>query len=208
MIIDREDMLELTRRMTLDRNCFFRIAGAYMDEEGYADGTYNTSFLKLTPKEKEKLIKIGKAIPFSKPQEELVNYRLPGDFRKPGRIGQLLEALRDCELKNDALLDSLYDYLGERWPAEGPYAVTVFYAAYDVPRRSSDKAEQWESETVYRFLIVALSPLSGEFEAGLPDAGFLYPAFSNHCMDFDGINVFHRSGTADDLPWILDLCED
>ena len=205
MIIDREDMLELTRRMTPARNCFFRIAGAYMDEEGYVDGTFNTSFLKLPDGEKDKLIKIAKTIPFSKPESELKNYRLPEDFRKPGRIGQLLEALRDCELKNDALLDAFYEYLGERIPAEAPYAITVFYAAYDVPRRSSDKAEQWESETVYRFLIVAVSPLSGEYEAGLPDSGFLYPAFANHCMDFDGINVFHRSGTPEDLLWILDL---
>ena len=33
MHIDREDMLELTRRMTVSRNCFSRIAGAYMDED-------------------------------------------------------------------------------------------------------------------------------------------------------------------------------
>ena len=46
MHIDREDMLELTRRMTVSRNCFSRIAGAYMDEEGFIDGTFNTHFLK------------------------------------------------------------------------------------------------------------------------------------------------------------------
>ena len=33
--INREDMLELTRRMTLKRNCFDRIAGAYLDEEEF-----------------------------------------------------------------------------------------------------------------------------------------------------------------------------
>lgn len=48
MHIDREDMLELTRRMTVSRNCFSRIAGAYMDEEGFIDGTFNTHFLKLS----------------------------------------------------------------------------------------------------------------------------------------------------------------
>ena len=37
MHIDREDMLELTRRMTIARNCFNRVAGAYMDEEGFID---------------------------------------------------------------------------------------------------------------------------------------------------------------------------
>ena len=33
-MISRDDMLELTRRMTLSRNCFARVAGAYMDEDG------------------------------------------------------------------------------------------------------------------------------------------------------------------------------
>ena len=37
-MINRDDMLELTRRMTVKRNCFDRIAGAYMDEEGFIDG--------------------------------------------------------------------------------------------------------------------------------------------------------------------------
>ena len=32
MHIDREDMLELTRRMTVSRSCFSRIAGAYMKD--------------------------------------------------------------------------------------------------------------------------------------------------------------------------------
>ena len=61
--INREDMLELTRRMTLKRNCFDRIAGAYFDEEGFVDGTFNTHFLKLSPTEQEKNLAIAKAIP-------------------------------------------------------------------------------------------------------------------------------------------------
>ena len=45
MRINREDMLELTRRMTVKRSSMTRIAGAYMDREGYVDGTFNTNFL-------------------------------------------------------------------------------------------------------------------------------------------------------------------
>ena len=48
-MIQREDMLELTRRMTPARSCISRIAGAYFDEEGYVDGTFNTvSYTHLT----------------------------------------------------------------------------------------------------------------------------------------------------------------
>ena len=72
MQINREDMLELTRRMTVKRNCFSRIAGAYIDAEGYIDGTFNTNFLNLTVHEKETNLAIAKAIPFS---ETNVNLR-------------------------------------------------------------------------------------------------------------------------------------
>ena len=44
-MINRDDMLELTRRMTPARASVGRIAGAYFDEEGYVDGTFNTNFL-------------------------------------------------------------------------------------------------------------------------------------------------------------------
>ena len=60
MHIDREDMLELTRRMTVSRSCFSRIAGAYMDEEGFIDGSFNTHFLKLSGSEKERNLNIAK----------------------------------------------------------------------------------------------------------------------------------------------------
>ena len=111
-MINRNDMLELTRRMTDSRTHIARLAGAYMDEEGYVDGTFNTNFLKLRGEEKKHALEIAKAIPFSRTNEELVSFRIPG--MKPGSIWQLLYALRDCELKNDALLLSLYEYIGER----------------------------------------------------------------------------------------------
>ena len=50
-MINRDDMLELTRRMTVSRTCFFRIAGAYMDNEGFEDSSFNIHF--LTRREQE-----------------------------------------------------------------------------------------------------------------------------------------------------------
>ncbi|MBO4782560.1 MAG: DUF4317 family protein, partial [Lachnospiraceae bacterium] len=65
-MLNREDMLELTRRMNLARNCFFRIAGSYRDKEGYDDGSFNTAFLKLDQKDKIKYIEIAKSVVFSR----------------------------------------------------------------------------------------------------------------------------------------------
>ncbi len=62
-MINREDMMELTRRMTLSRTSFTRIAGCYMDANGEIDGTFNTNFLKLSGKEKEKNLALAKTVP-------------------------------------------------------------------------------------------------------------------------------------------------
>ena len=53
-MINREDMLELTRRMTPARSHIDRIAGAYYDAEGYIDGTFNTHFKTFHSRKNEK----------------------------------------------------------------------------------------------------------------------------------------------------------
>ena len=136
MHIDREDMLELTRRMTVSRSCFSRIAGAYMDEEGFIDGTFNTHFLKLSGSEKEKNLNIAKTVPYSNTNVNLKNYRLDLGARRPGGVIQLLEALRQCELKNDALLYSLYEYIGERYQPGYPMPSIFSSAAMMCPPRA------------------------------------------------------------------------
>lgn len=76
-MINREDMMELTRRMTLSRTSMTRIAGSYMDADGFIDGTFNTNFLNLSAKEREKNLAIAKAIPFSKTNVNLKRYKVP-----------------------------------------------------------------------------------------------------------------------------------
>ncbi len=114
-MINREDMLELTRRMTSARTHLVRLAGAYMDEEGYLDGNFNVHFLKLSGSEKAKCINIAKTIPYAPMNKNLKEYRLPAGAMKPGSIWQLLYALIDCELKNDSLLMNFYEMLGDFW---------------------------------------------------------------------------------------------
>ena len=114
--INRGDMLGLTRRMTIKRNCFSRIAGAYMDEEGFVDGTFNTHFLKLSASDQTRNLAIAMA---------------------------------------------------------------------------SDKAELWESEEVYPFLMCAICPVSGDYEPGKPEYGFLFPAFKDRSGDEHRINIYH-----------------
>ena len=112
MRINREDMLELTRRMTVKRSSMTRIAGAYMDREGDVDGTFNTNFLKLSPADKEKNLALAKAVPFSETNVNLKRYRFPKEQMTAGTMWQLLNGIRNSGLKNDALMDTFYEIVG------------------------------------------------------------------------------------------------
>lgn len=202
MQINREDMLELTRRMTVNRNCFGRIAGAYMDEEGFVDGTFNTHFQKLSGVDKAKHLKLAKAVLFADTNRALKNYRFGPESRRSGSIWQLLMALRECELKNDALLLSLCEYIGERYQPGFAYGIYIFQGNYDVPLKGSDKVQQRESEEVYSFLICAICPVTGDYEAGEPEAGFLFPEFRDRTGDTEGINLFSAEGRHE---WIAEM---
>ena len=190
--INREDMLELTRRMTVKRNCFHRIAGAYLDADGFIDGTFNIHFQKLSSADQEKNLKIAKAIPFSETNEELKLYHFSEEAKRPGNIWSVLMELRNSELKNDALLESFYEFVADQYSASGDYAIYMFYGSYDVPVKAKDKASLWDSEEVYNFLICAICPVSGDYELGDARCGFLFPAFTDHSSDLYGIDVFHE----------------
>ena len=70
-MIDRDAMLELTRRMTPERTCLRRMAGAYFDENGELDNTFNIFVRGLKPPELAKNLAIAKAIPFGRTNDQL-----------------------------------------------------------------------------------------------------------------------------------------
>ena len=137
-MINREDMLALTRRMTVKRTSMTRIAGGYLDMDGYVDGTFNTGFLKLSPDEKEKNLQIAKVIPL------------------------------------------------------GDYAVYVFHDRYDIPAKGKDHVRQGDSEEMFEYLICAICPVSGDYEPGEPECGFLFPAFMDGAAALNYVDVYQK----------------
>lgn len=193
-MINREDMLELTRRMTVSRTSFNRIAGAYIDDEGYVDGTFNTHFLKLSTKDKQTNINLAKTVPFSKTNEELVEYSFPQNNKQSTGMKQLLLGIRETGLKNDDLLDVFYEKFGEYFVSSGEYAIYMFHDRYDVPVKAADKERLGESEEVYEYMICIACPLYKEYTLGEPLLGFLYPAFKDRSCDMEHILVYRKEG--------------
>lgn len=198
-MIKRDDMLELTRRMTSSRTNIIRIAGAYIDEEGYIDGTFNISFLSLKGKEKQHCLDVAKEVLFAETNEKLEQYKIPGLSKES--IWQLIYAIRDCELKNDALLLNFYEIISENYLPGNSYAIYVYYGIYDVPIKAEDKERLDESEEVYKYLIIAISPTDDQQNVKLPVSGLLYPAFSDRSTDLIHSNIFYNN--AQEKEWII-----
>ena len=188
MLINRNDMLELTRRMTPARNCFSRVAGAYMDPDGYDNGTFNIHFGKLGAAETKQKLEMAKTVIFSETNENLKAFKF-GKNRK-ATLWPLLMTLKENGLKDDAMLATLYEIIGENYKAKDEYCIFLFYGSYDVPVKAKDKSWLEGSEEVYDFIICAIAPLMGEYEPGAPEFGFLFPAFSDRSSDINSIYVY------------------
>ncbi len=190
-LLKREDMLELTRRMNMSRSFFNRIAGSYRDVDGWDDGSFNIHFLKLSAEEKEKMIKIAKAIPFAETNLNLKSYRFPGQGSSSAQFRQLLLGLISCGLKNDALMDTLYEHIADHYHSDKPYAIYMFHGRYDIPVKAKDNEWLEGSEEVYDFLICAICPLKAQYEPDEPSWGFLYPSFADRSSDQAHIAIFN-----------------
>ena len=190
-MINREDMLELTRRMTPARTCFDRIAGAYINDMGEVEDSFNVHFGKLSRSEKSRNLALAKVIPFAKTNEQLKEYTFSEKAKGKDSIYTLLRAIQQCGLKNDALMELLYEQIADGFPVDYEFATFVFHGTYDVPIKAKDKESLWDSEEVYDFIICTVSPMAGEYEPAEPVFGFLYPAFSDRSGDEEKIDIFH-----------------
>ena len=195
-MINRDDMLELTRRMTPSRTCFDRLAGAYISEMGEIEDTFNIHFGKLSGAEKTRNLKLAKTIPFSKTNEQLKEYAFEARVKGKDSILQLLQALQQCGLKNDALMEVLYEQIADAYPVEHRFAIYIFHGVYDIPVKANDGKSLWESEEVYDFIICTVSPMEDEYQPAEPVFGFLYPAFSDRSPDRNRIDIYHENPDA------------
>ncbi len=125
-------------------------------------------------------------MPFAKTNKNLKEYKFSDDQRNPDSMWKLLMGMRACGLKNDALMETFYEIIGEHYQADEDYAIYVFHDRYDIPAKGLDHIRQGESERMYEYILCVICPLSGEYEPGEPECGF--PRFSRICRRGAAIN--------------------
>ncbi len=210
--MNKKDVLEIKRRFTKEGCTFTRMSGCYVNSSKEMVVKINQNFLNLEEEEFYKYLEISKKVLSGTIGNNLLELPFPTEEEEAGGRQQFLLGLRQSELKNEDLLDRFYELIIENFDYVGNYLILLFHDNYDVMTKTSDKNKLDESEEVYEYLLCAICPVTlskpglGYREAentiglrirdwvvGLPENGFVFPAFTDRSTDIHSIMYYCKN---------------
>lgn len=209
--MNKKDILELKRRFKKDACTFTRLCGCYVDADRNKVTTFGETFLNLEDEEFYKYLEIAKKVMSGTIGNNILELEFPTAEEAPGGRQQFLMGLRESALKSDELMDAFYDLVIDSYDYVGNYLILVFHDAYDVMTKTSDNNKLDESEEVYEYLLCAICPVSltkpglgyredenrigpriRDWVVGVPDTGFVFPAFTDRSTDIHSVMFYTR----------------
>ena len=210
--MNKKDILELKRRFKKDACTFTRLCGCYVDADRNKVTTFGETFLNLEDEEFYKYLEIAKKVMSGTIGNNILELEFPTAEEAPGGRQQFLMGLRESALKNEDLMDTFYDLVIENYSYVGNYLILVFHDAYDVMTKTSDNNKLDESEEVYEYLLCAICPVTltkpglgyredenrigpriRDWVVGVPDTGFVFPAFTDRSSDIHSVLYFSKN---------------
>lgn len=209
--MNKKDILELKRRFKKEACTFTRLCGCYVDADHNKVVNFGETFLNLDDEEFYKYLEIAKKVLSGTIGNNLLELEFPMAEEAPGGRQQFLMGLRESALKNDDLMETFYDQVIDSYDYVGNYLILVFHDAYDVMTKTSDNNKLDESEEVYEYLLCAICPVSltkpglgyredenrigpriRDWVVGVPDTGFVFPAFTDRSTDIHSVMFYTR----------------
>ena len=209
--MNKKDILEIKRRFKKDACTFTRMCGCYVDADRNKVLTFGETFLNLEDEEFHKYLEIAKKVLSGTIGNNLLELEFPASEEEAGGKQQFLMGLRDSCLKSDELMEAFYDHVIDSYEYVGNYLILVFHDAYDVMTKTSDNNKLDESEEVYEYLLCAICPVTltkpglgyradenrigpriRDWVVGVPDTGFVFPAFTDRNTDIHSVMFYTR----------------
>ena len=209
--MNKRDVMELRRRFKKDNCTISRLAGCYVDAYKNKLLTFNENFLNLPEDEFYKYMDLAKKTLGGTIGNNLLELEFPGEEEEPGGRQQFYMGLKSSDLKNEDLLERLYDLVIENYTHTGNYLILVFKDTYDIMSQTSDNMKLDESEEVYEYILVSICPVDlskpglgyredenrigsriRDWIVGAPETGFLFPAFNDRGADIHRVDYYIR----------------
>ena len=209
--MNKKEILELKRRMTKTNCTFTRMCGCYVNAEKEIVLTFNENFLNLSEDELHKYLEIATTTLSGTRGNNLLPLTFPKEQEEAGGKQQFLMGLKESKLKNDELSQTFYQLVIDNYDYAGNYLIILFHDVYDVMAKTSDNRTLDESEEVYEYLLGAVCPVTlskaalgyietenrigprmRDWVVGVPDAGFVFPAFTGRSTDIHSVMFYTR----------------
>lgn len=213
--MNRKDILELKRRMKKEECTFTKIRGCYVDSKKNIILHINETFLNLVDEEFFKYLEIAKKTLSGTIGNNLLELEFPSEEEQPGGKQNFLLGLRDSKLKDDGLLERLYELIIDNYDYDGNYLILVYHDAYDVIVKTNDNNKLDESEEVYDYIICSICPVEltkaglgyradenrigariRDWVVSMPENGFVFPAFSDRSSDIHSLMYYTKNPKA------------
>lgn len=215
--MEKKEINELRKLFTLEKCGISKVVGCYVNGDKVKLANIDELFGVLPEEEQHKYFEIFRKSLSGQTGKNLLNM----EFNETAKDEQrdFLIRLRDSELKDEKILDEFYDKVIESYNYVGNYIIILAYQSYDVLSITSDNMENEDaSEEVYRFVLCSICPVElskpgleyfeventfhnseRSYMVGLPDMGFLFPAFTERCEDRDRLLLYTKDSKEFDI---------
>lgn len=213
----KKEISEIKRQFTPSGCSISRICGCYVDGEKNKKTEFREAFLSLPEEDMFKYFEILRKALSGTIGKNLVTLDFPLDTEKEGGTQEFLLRLRNSRLQDDELLGRFYDRIIDIYEYTGNYLILLIHDAYDIPGRTSDGIDMEDaSDEVYSYILCCICPVdlskpglsynelentfqnrTRDWVVGMPDLGFLFPAFHDRSTDIH--STLYYSKNAGDL---------
>ena len=210
----KQEIAEIKKLLT-PKNCSItRICGCYVDGEKNKKTELKQAFLALPEEEMFKYFEIFKKCLSGSPGKNLLTLEFPLKSEEPGGTQEFLYRLKGSELKDDALLEEYYDKIIQSYEYVGNYLILLIHDVYDVPGKTTDGLDMEDaSDEIYEYILSCICPVElskpglsynaeennfrnriRDWVVGMPQMGFLFPAFHDRSTDLHSVLYYTRDG--------------
>lgn len=220
----KKEISEIKTLFHISRCSISTISGCYVDAEKEKKSIFSNPFLSMDESAIFKYLEIFKKNLSGTIGKNLFNMDFPLLEEKDDGIQQLLMKLKSSKLQDKQLLNKFYDQIIETYNCEGNYLILLIHDVYDIPGKSMDMATLDDADEVYEYLMCMICPValdkpglsyddsSNDFQAkhrdwtaGVPEIGFLFPAFDDRSANIHSLLYHAKSGKTMHNEFITDF---
>ncbi|HCD43260.1 MAG TPA: DUF4317 domain-containing protein [Lachnoclostridium sp.] len=211
--MNKKEANEIKKLFTPANCAISRICGCYVDAEKNKRTELKEAFLSLPEEEAFKYFNIFKSALSGTVGKNMVNMEFPLHTEAEGGTQNFLLKLRDSQLKDDVLIEELYDKVIASYDFGENFYIILIHCAYDIPARSSDGLEMEDaSDFVYEFIQCSICPVklskaglcynsqanvienrSRDWIVEAPVTGFLFPSFTDRNTDIHSLLYYTKN---------------